>query len=204
MMTANKVFILPPPESVGRRCVRRDSRRFLLSTERLGDQGVDPGEVRADISLALDREGRIPPEPVEQGLEEPFDRGGVDQPDAHAIGELSRKRVRPLREGVELRLEVVREGRIRHLPLDLLPEPHDLPGHFAVLSVVVLRGDVGDDVDSDRRHCRHRRPPVNGLTARNYCADTTIRYHPKRNSGGTTLCATTAGARSTTRRSSAC
>src|SRR2546427_8024316 len=35
------------------------------------------------------------------------------------------------------------------------------------------------------------RSPANGLTARNCCADTTIRYHPKRNSGGTTLCATT-------------
>src|SRR2546429_142650 len=181
MMTANKVFILPPPESVGRRCVRRDSRRFLLSTERLGDQGVDPGEVRADVSLALDREGRIPPEPVEQGLEDPFDRGGVDQPDAHPIGELSRKRVRPLREGVELRLEVVREGRVRHLPLDLLPEPHDLPGHFAVLSVVVLGRDVGDDLDADQPlqgRCRHRRASSDErLTAGDGCRDTTIGWH---------------------------
>src|SRR5213078_3285116 len=122
MMTANKVFILPPPESVGRRCVRRDSRRFLLSSERLYDQGVDPGEVRADVSLALDREGRVPPEPVDQGLEEALDRGGVDQSDTHPIGELPRERVRPRREAVKLRLEVVRQGRVRHLPLHLLPE----------------------------------------------------------------------------------
>src|SRR2546422_8464926 len=124
MMTANKVFILPPPESVGRGGVGRDSRVLLLSSERLRDRGVDPDEVGADVSLALDGEGRVPPKPVKQRSEEALDRSGVDQPDAHTIGELPRERVRPLREAVELRLEVVRQGRIRHLPLHLRSEEH--------------------------------------------------------------------------------
>src|ERR687887_1985418 len=107
MMTANKVFILPPPESVGRRCRGRDPRFSLLSSERLQDQGVDPGEIRADVSLTFDREGRVAPEPMEEGLEEALDRRGVDQSDAHAIGELPGECVRPLREAVKLRLEVI-------------------------------------------------------------------------------------------------
>src|SRR5437016_14315108 len=99
MMTANKVFILPPPESVGRGGVGRDSRVLLLSSERLRDQGVDPNEVRADVSLALDGEGRVPPEPVKQRSEEALGRSGVDQQDAPAIRELPRGHVGPLRTG---------------------------------------------------------------------------------------------------------
>src|SRR5438874_3958357 len=102
MMTANKVFILPPPESVGRRCVGGDSRGLLLSSKRLDDQGVDPREVRADVSRTFDRERWVPPEPVDQGLEEALDGGRVDQPYVHAIRELARECARPLREAVEL------------------------------------------------------------------------------------------------------
>src|SRR5439155_9953822 len=130
MMTANKVFILPPPESVGRGGVGRDSRVLLLSSERLRDQGVDPDEVRSDVSLALDGEGRVPPEPVKQRSEEALDRSGVDQPDAHAIGELPRERARPLRKAVELPFEVVRQARVRHLPLHFLPYPQALQVSF--------------------------------------------------------------------------
>src|SRR5947209_12830210 len=119
MMTANKVFILPPPESVGRGGVGRDSRVLLLSAERLRDQGVDPDEVRADVSLALDGEGRVPPKPVKQRSEEALDRSGVDQPDWHTIGELPWESLRPLRAAGDLRLELVRQGRLRHPRLPL-------------------------------------------------------------------------------------
>jgi hypothetical protein len=58
--------------------------------------------------------------------------------------------VGPLGELVELGLEILGEGRVHELPLHLPPESHDLPGHFAVLSVVVLRGNIGDDFDANR------------------------------------------------------
>src|SRR2546426_11668834 len=55
----------------------------------------------------------------------------------------------PLRQLVEFLLQILRKPGLQHLPLHLLPESHDLPGHFAVLSVVEARRDVRDDFDLD-------------------------------------------------------
>jgi hypothetical protein len=57
--------------------------------------------------------------------------------------------VSPLGKLVKLVLELLGEPRFQHFALYLLPESHDLPGHFAVLSVVELRGDIGDDFDAN-------------------------------------------------------
>jgi len=60
----------------------------------------------------------------------------------------------PFRERAKLGAEILRRPGLRHLSLDFLPDPHDLPGRFAVLSVVGLRGDV--------RHDFHVERPVKG------------------------------------------
>ena len=48
---------------------------------------------------------------------------------------------------MKLVLEVFGKPRFEQIALHLLPESHDLPGHFAVLSVIELRRDMGDDFD---------------------------------------------------------
>src|SRR2546422_7889839 len=150
MMTASNVFIPPPPGSVGRRCGWPDSPFGLPSSKRFRDESIHAREVGADVPLVLHRERGITPESSDQGLEKPLDGRRIDQPDVDAAAELRRKRVGPLRELVELRLEVLREPGVHELPLHFPSKAHDLPGHFAVLSVVVLGGNVGDHFDLNR------------------------------------------------------
>src|SRR6266852_107233 len=188
MITASSVFILPPPTSVGRRCRRSRRRLVFLSSKRLGNQRVDPREVRSHVACAVDAERGVAADPPEQRLEEPLDGRRIDEPDTDARAELLRQGMRPLRELVEFLLQILRKPGLQHFPLHLLPEPHDLPGHFAVLSVVVLSGDVGDDVDADgavQGHRGHRPPsPDEPLTTGHGCENTTIGERPGPNFRG--------------------
>ena len=49
-------------------------------------------------------------------------------------------------------VELLADGpqMIQELSLHLLTQTHDLPGHFAVLSVIEAGGHVRDDFDADR------------------------------------------------------
>ncbi len=58
---------------------------------------------------------------------------------------------------MEFGREVVREPGVELLPVDLLTQPGDLPGHLAVLSMLVVGWDVRDDFDAER--------PIAGDTA---------------------------------------
>jgi len=51
---------------------------------------------------------------------------------------------------MEFGREVVREPGVELLPVDLLAQPGDLPGHLAVLSMLIVGWDVGDDFNAER------------------------------------------------------
>ncbi len=56
----------------------------------------------------------------------------------------------PLGKGVEFSRKVVREPGIELLPVHLLTQPGDLPGHLAVLSVLIMSRNVRDDFNANR------------------------------------------------------
>ncbi len=58
---------------------------------------------------------------------------------------------------MEFGREIVREPGGKLLPVDLLTQPGDLPGHLAVLSMLEVGWDVRDDFDAER--------PIAGDTA---------------------------------------
>ena len=58
---------------------------------------------------------------------------------------------------MEFGREVVGEPGVELLPVDLLAQPGDLPGHLAVLSMLEVGWDVCDHFDSER--------PIAGDTA---------------------------------------
>src|SRR5436309_6032655 len=113
---------------------------------------------------------------------------------------------------MERRLEVLREPGVHELPLHFLSKAHDLPGHFAVLSVVVLGGNVGDHFDLNRsvhgRRRRHRPSPSKHSSPH---ADNPRKYKDlrryymfgmrnRKSSGGRPRCATPTGSISMTNR----
>jgi hypothetical protein len=64
---------------------------------------------------------------------------------------------------MELGGEVIREPAVDLLPMDLPAQPGDLPGDLAMLSVLIVGRDVGDDLDTNRPVQgigRHQFPPV--------------------------------------------
>src|SRR5437870_6437650 len=169
MMTAKRVFILPPPEcGLHGRCPvlgtllsrsfpetpSDDARVPSGSTggQARRDQAVDPSEIGADVPLTLHRERRVAREPANEALEEPFDRRGIDQPHADTVTELRREGLGPLGELMKLVLEVFGKPRLEQIALHLLPESHDLLGHFAVLSVVELKALRSDLAEIGRAH----------------------------------------------------
>src|SRR5574341_951196 len=98
MITASRVFILPPPlckaashrpilsatrhvasfPDVGR--YSAESRMRLVRGQGFRDQGIHLGKIAAHVLPAVDDEGWVTAQAAKQGLEEAFDRGGVHQP----------------------------------------------------------------------------------------------------------------------------
>lgn len=56
----------------------------------------------------------------------------------------------PLGERVKLGGEVIRESALELLSVHLRANPGNLPGHLTVLSMLVVGGNVGDDLNANR------------------------------------------------------
>ena len=89
-------------------------------------------------------------ETAEQGLEESLDRGGVNEPQGDARSVSPREPLSPLGKGVKLGGKIGRESAFQLLLVHLPSQPGDLPGHFTVLSVLVVGRDVGDNFNANR------------------------------------------------------
>lgn len=116
----------------------------------LGDESFHSSEVGADVALAIYHEGRISADAIEQRLDKPLEGSHVYQAERDLLAEPFRESVGPLGKGVKLLRQVIREPRLQLIPVHLAAQPHDLPGHLAVLSVVVVGRDVGDNLDANR------------------------------------------------------
>jgi len=126
------------------------SRSRLPGCQAFRDQGIHLGEIVPHVLPAVDDERGVPVETTDQTFEEAFDGGGIHEPDRHPRPVPVRQPVGPLGEGMEFGREVVREPGVELLPVDLLTQPGDLPGHLAVLSMLEVGRDVRDDFDAER------------------------------------------------------
>jgi hypothetical protein len=146
---------------------RTASRAGPPSGEGLGDERVHTGEVATDVLSAVHHEGGITMEPAEQRPEESLHGGRVHEPHRDTGSESLRKPTGPSGKRMELSGEIVREAAIELFSMHLLSQPGDLPGYFAMLSVLVVSRDVGDDFNTNRLAtgvCCHARPWLSRLT----------------------------------------
>jgi hypothetical protein len=126
------------------------SRTDTPCGEGFGYEGIHAGEVGTDVLSAIHHKRGISAKPTEQRSKESFHGGSVHEPHrdtrAETLGELTG----PVGEQMELSREVVRQAAIELFSVHLLPQPGDLPGHLAMLSVLVVGGDIGDDFHTNR------------------------------------------------------
>jgi hypothetical protein len=149
------------PAALRRHRLARASRAGAPCREGLGYERVHTGEVATDVLSAVHHEGGITMEAAEQRPEESLYGGRVHEPHRDTRSESLGKPTGPLRKGMELGGEIVRQAAIELFSMHLLPQPGDLPGHLAMLSVLVVSRDVRDDFDTNRLAigtCRHALP----------------------------------------------
>src|SRR5437867_11690869 len=97
--------------------MRKTSRAGTLRREGFGYEGVDAGEVVADVLSAAHDEGGVPAAAAKQRLEESFDGGCIHEPDRDTRSESCGKPASPSGERVELGGETIRQPAVELLPV---------------------------------------------------------------------------------------
>src|SRR6266498_1070931 len=117
------------------------------------DRGKGQVQIRAhELVPSLDDHGGIAPDPVPEGLPEPFDGCRVHHSQPNAPAEPFRQVVGPQRQRLEFLPEVIGKGFPSLFPVNGGTHTHLLKGELAMLTMEEEGGRVRNDLDPDRPH----------------------------------------------------